>query len=128
MSPGYKTTEFWHALIAQVITLLTLTGVVSSSQGKTLEDAVTACVTAVIALLANGAIVYNYIANRHQLKVVHAVNNAANNADEPKEPAKAPNVLPLILAACGLAYLATPICAQSFYQAQQARPLPQAAD
>ena len=47
MKPGYKTTEFWQALIAQGLSLLAMFGLVNAGDTQTLEDAIGKCITAV---------------------------------------------------------------------------------
>lgn len=63
--PGYKTTEFWHALATQVITLLVLFGVIDRPE---LSDALSRSVTATATLIANAIVVGGYIRSRMELK------------------------------------------------------------
>ena len=70
MKPGYQTTEFWTALIAQALALLTVLGLVTPADGQTLDAALGKCIAAVFALLANGAIVVQYIKSRLTLKTL----------------------------------------------------------
>src|SRR5262245_24788015 len=81
MKPGYQTTEFWHALIAQVLAFLTLMGVLSTNDSKTLEEALGKGVAAVFALIANGMIVVNYIKARHALKQQNGNGHNGNGAN-----------------------------------------------
>src|SRR5262249_6244217 len=64
MKAGWKTTEFWMALIAQVLALLTVLGFVTSDQAKTLENALGQCIAAVFLFAANAYVVAQYIKGR----------------------------------------------------------------
>jgi len=68
MKPGWKTSECWHAIIAQGLAFLTLMGVVTNADCKTLEDSIGNCITAIFALVANGMIVSSYLKHRFVLK------------------------------------------------------------
>lgn len=81
MKPGYQTTEFWHALIAQVLAFLTLMGVLGTNDSKTLEEALGKGVAAVFALIANGMIVVNYIKARHALKAQNGNNGNGHSGN-----------------------------------------------
>jgi len=70
MKSGWKTTEFWQALIAQALALLTLLGVISAGESGALEEALSKCVVAVFALTANGLVVVHYIKSRLALKAM----------------------------------------------------------
>jgi hypothetical protein len=39
MKPGYKTTEFWVALVAQAVSMLMLFGVITPEQSNVLNEA-----------------------------------------------------------------------------------------
>lgn len=68
MKPGYKTTEFWIAIISQALTVLVLLGVVTIGDAATLSDALGKIVGAVFALIASAAVVIAYIRGRVELK------------------------------------------------------------
>jgi hypothetical protein len=87
MKPGWKTTEFWTTLIAQLLALLAFLGVLTPNDSQTLGEALTKSVAAVCTLLANGAVVIHYIKSRLTLKL--------NGSSQPPRSA----VLPLVLVA-----------------------------
>ncbi len=68
MTPGYKTTDFWKAILCQVLTLLVVSGVVSPADGDTLAGAASNALTAAVALVANAVVIVQYIKGRVQLK------------------------------------------------------------
>lgn len=68
MHPGWKTSEFWIALITQVLSLLTVLGFVNADGLRTLEDALSKCVAAVFLFVANAYVVVQYIRGRVLLK------------------------------------------------------------
>jgi hypothetical protein len=65
---GLRTTEFWSTLVTQAIAVLTLLGIVNSSDANPLRDALTQCVTAGGIFLANAWVVVRYIQSRTHLK------------------------------------------------------------
>lgn len=96
MKPGWRTSEFWMALIGQALALLALTGVIPVGDQEQLETALANAVTAVFTILSSAAVVIRYIRSRTDLK------SQALTA-----PPQRPLVLPLVLVA-GL-LLATPL-------------------
>jgi len=68
IKPGYTTTEFWTTLVGQVLSLLTIAGVLLPADAATLQDAVAKAITAIFVLVANAWIVIRYIDSRTQLK------------------------------------------------------------
>lgn len=66
--PGVYTSEFWTALIAQVLPLLVTTGVIGPSDVSTLEGALTRIVTASAAMLGAAWVVVSYIKGRVEVK------------------------------------------------------------
>lgn len=68
MKPGYKTTEFWLTVFAQVSGLVVLFGVLDSKQADTLVEAVTRLIEAVAGLLVAVAPLVTYIKERSNLK------------------------------------------------------------
>ena len=71
MKAGYKTTEFWLAVGAQLIPVLVLTGVLSNEESEalnsTLVEAVTVGGAFVVALLP----VWKYIDSRAKVKAAN---------------------------------------------------------
>jgi len=55
MKKGWKTTEFWMALSAQVLGILILTGVVTPDQGQVLGDASGQIIGGVMAVISGGS-------------------------------------------------------------------------
>lgn len=97
--PGWKTTEFYVALISQAVALLVVLGFLSDQDARTLEAALTQCVTAVFLFLGNAWVVVNYVRGRVALK------------GEPKSRGPG-GVLPaLLLAALALGAVAGPAAA-----------------
>ena len=66
--PGIKTTEFWIAVIAQLIPLLVMFGVLTADEGSALADAVSKAVAAVVALVAAVWPIVAYIKSRTAVK------------------------------------------------------------
>jgi hypothetical protein len=66
--PGWKTTEFYVSLIAQILALLVAFGFLSASEARTLETALAQCVTAVFLFIGNAWVVVSYIRGRVALK------------------------------------------------------------
>lgn len=52
MKPGIKTSEFWVALVAQVVGILALIGVFTPEQADTLQQALTALAGAIMQALS----------------------------------------------------------------------------
>jgi hypothetical protein len=55
MKEGWKTTEFWMALVGQVLALCMLTGVVTPDQGQVLGDASGQIIGGVMAVISGGS-------------------------------------------------------------------------
>ena len=69
MKPGYKTTEFWLTVIAQILAVAVLFGVVTAEQVDTLNGAIESAVKAFIGLWLAVAPLVEYIRSRAALKV-----------------------------------------------------------
>jgi hypothetical protein len=65
---GIKTTEFWATALSQLLTLLTLVGLIGSSDLPALQDALGKCVAAAAVFVTNAWVVVRYIQSRTQLK------------------------------------------------------------
>ncbi len=72
MKPGWKTTEFWQTIIAQVLGFLAFAGVISNNDSKTLEEALGKSAAAVFTLIVNGILVVSYIRTRFHLKALNS--------------------------------------------------------
>lgn len=70
MKPGWQTTEFWIALIGQVLALLALTGTISVGDRDKLETALANLVTALFTIVASTLVVLRYIRSRSELKTL----------------------------------------------------------
>jgi hypothetical protein len=69
MKPGWRTSEFWITLAAQVIAVLTVLGVIPSGEAAAhLQDSATKCIIAVFVLVMNGIVVLRSIEHRSNLK------------------------------------------------------------
>jgi len=55
MKEGWKTTEFWMALVGQVLSLSMLTGVVTPDQGQVLGDASGQIIGGIMAVISGGS-------------------------------------------------------------------------
>jgi len=55
MKEGWKTTEFWMTLTAQILALGMLTGVVTPEQGQVLGDASGQVIGGVMSVIAGGS-------------------------------------------------------------------------
>ncbi|OAI46871.1 hypothetical protein AYO44_10470 [Planctomycetaceae bacterium SCGC AG-212-F19] len=91
MKPGWQTSEFWIALIGQVLAVLALTGAIRADDRAPLESALAGAVTAVFAIVSSASIVVRYIRSRTELKS----QALASDAERPLTP---PPVLPSLLA------------------------------
>ncbi|MBL8799962.1 MAG: hypothetical protein JNM56_39130 [Planctomycetia bacterium] len=101
MKPGWQTSEFWIALIGQLLALLALAGAIPLSDKDRLETALASAVTAVFTLLTSAVMVTRYIRSRSELK--------SQVLETQRE--SGPPVLPLVL--LGLLCLAVPASAAS---------------
>jgi hypothetical protein len=68
MKPGWKTTEFWLASIAQVFAFLVTLGLMKPGEAQSLEEAVTSGIAATVALLGSLYVVVQYLRDRFILK------------------------------------------------------------
>lgn len=68
IKPGWKTTEWWATVIVQLISALTLFGVINASEGATLEASLKQGLLGVSALLASVWSVVELIKGRVQIK------------------------------------------------------------
>jgi hypothetical protein len=66
--PGWQSTEFWTTFTGQLLSFLTLVGIIHASDVATLQDALAKCVTAVFVLVVNAWVVVRYIRSRTELK------------------------------------------------------------
>ena len=67
---GIKTTEFWATALSQLLTLLTLVGLIGSSDLPALQDALGKCVAAAAVFVTNAWVVVRYIQSRTHLKQI----------------------------------------------------------
>lgn len=68
MKEGWKTTEFWLTLGAQVIPLLVLTGILSNQEATAVQDAWAKAVEAVFAFIASVVPIAVYVYGRAKVK------------------------------------------------------------
>ncbi len=68
LKPGYLTTEFWQALIAQVTAIAVLLGVLAPDEAESLGEALVQIAGAVLVMVAQVAIVWKYLASRTAVK------------------------------------------------------------
>lgn len=66
--PGYQTTEFWLALMAQLAPLLVIFGVLSQAEAETLAATASQFIAAGVALVAAAMPVWKYIESRTIVK------------------------------------------------------------
>jgi hypothetical protein len=66
--PGWKTTEFWSTVFAQVFALLALFGLMNAKEAITLQDAANRVAEALVLFGTNAAVVLYYIKTRFHLK------------------------------------------------------------
>lgn len=96
MKPGWQTSEFWIALIGQLLALLALAGAIPVGDKDRLETALASAVTAVFTLITSAVMVTRYIRSRSELKSQVMENQREHGS----------SVLPLVL--LGLLFLAAP--------------------
>jgi hypothetical protein len=65
---GWKTTEFWSTIFAQVFAVLALLGLVNAREAATLQDAANHVAEALVLFGTNAAVVLYYIKTRFHLK------------------------------------------------------------
>lgn len=99
MKPGWQTSEFWIALIGQLLALLALAGAIPIGDQDRLETALASAVTAVFTLITSAVMVTRYIRSRSELKSLALENQ--------RDHGPSPSVLPLVL--LGLLFLAAPL-------------------
>jgi len=68
MKPGYKTTEFWLALLAQLLPLLVLTGILSPDEVSAIETSTLEVVKVVGSLIVAVIPLWRYIDSRAKIK------------------------------------------------------------
>jgi hypothetical protein len=68
MKPGYKTSEFWIALVAQIIPFMILFGVVTADEAETVNESITQLIAAIFAAAASIAPIVAYIQGRAKVK------------------------------------------------------------
>jgi len=98
MKPGWKTTEFWTTMFAQILALLVFVGVLTPSESQTLGEALGKTVAAVFTLFINGGLVIHYVHTRAALKMPGRRESAPANG----------TTLPLWIAALLLLFVSSP--------------------
>jgi hypothetical protein len=68
MKPGFKTTEFWLSILAQVLGFAVLLGFVTANDSRTLEESLGKAVAAIFTVLSSAKVVIDYIKSRTALK------------------------------------------------------------
>jgi hypothetical protein len=68
LKPGWKTTEFWSTLIAQVFALLALLGLVQGKESATLQESANHVAAALVLFLTHAGVVVYYVKTRFHLK------------------------------------------------------------
>ena len=68
MKPGYKTSEFWLALVAQILPLLVITGLLTTEEVVALQDATMETVKVVGSLVVALIPLWRYIDGRAKVK------------------------------------------------------------
>jgi len=110
MKPGWQTSEFWIALIGQLLALLALAGAIPLSDKDRLETALASAVTAVFTLITSAVMVTRYIRSRSELKSQVMEHQRDHGS----------SILPLVL--IGLLFLAVPAQAAPPAQASGTAP------
>lgn len=70
MKPGYKTTEFWLTLLAQVLPVLVITGLLTGEEVETLNQAIVEVSKSIGALLVALVPLWKYIESRTRVKEI----------------------------------------------------------
>jgi len=68
MKPGYKTSEFYLTIIAQVLSLLAVVGVINASDVQPMYQVIGEMIAAGAVVLAGAWQVVSYIKSRTELK------------------------------------------------------------
>jgi len=68
LNPGWKTTEFWSTIFAQVFAVLALLGLVNGKEAATLQESANQVVAALVLFLTNAGVVVYYVKTRFHLK------------------------------------------------------------
>lgn len=92
--PGWKSSEFWLALVFQILPVLVIIGIVTTEEADTLAQAITQAVAAVGALVAAMLPIIRYIDSRKEVKVATAIamaEIAVADAQALKDSLKAPD-------------------------------------
>lgn len=68
MKSGVKTSEFWLTLVAQVLPVLTISGVLTAEEVETLNQAIIEAVKVIGALIVALVPIWRYIESRTKVK------------------------------------------------------------
>jgi len=68
LKPGWKTTEFWSTVFAQVFAVLALLGLVNGQEAATLQESANQMVAALVLFLTHAGVVLYYVKTRFHLK------------------------------------------------------------
>lgn len=68
MKPGYKTSEFYLTIIAQVLSLLAVVGVINAGDVQPMYQVIGEMIAAGVVVLAGAWQVVSYIKSRTELK------------------------------------------------------------
>jgi hypothetical protein len=83
LKAGVQTSEFWLALITQVISMAVMFGWVKPGDAKSLEDALKQIVVGTFTVVMGGLVAYKYIHDRGVLKQLVYSNGNENSKDVP---------------------------------------------
>jgi hypothetical protein len=97
MRPGWKTSEFWVALVSQLLALAVLLGVIPVQDRATLEGALATAVTAAFVLVASAAVAWKYMGGRVDLKTLAAERQGDHPAASARHMAVGGAFLPAVL-------------------------------
>ncbi len=68
VKPGWKTTEFWVSIVAQITTVLVLIGVLNQGDSTSLNASIAESIEAVGIVIVNALVVLGYIKSRTEVK------------------------------------------------------------
>lgn len=71
IKPGYKSTEFWIAMLSTILGFLTVSGIISPEDYQNLNSSGRDSIQSTFTAIANAAIVIGYIHKRTNLKEKH---------------------------------------------------------
>lgn len=77
VKPGIKTTEFWMAILAQVVPLLVLFGWMTPDEGEVIVLSLSNAIVAAVAVIAALAPLVQYINGRAKVKAASVISEAA---------------------------------------------------